>query len=65
MESVSDALKRLADGASAEGFPTDAHELRKVEKRVSALQNKAKPIRCTSSYRGSEYDKRGVEFWGG
>jgi len=37
MESVSDALKRLADGASCEGFPTDARELREVEKRVAEL----------------------------
>jgi len=37
MESVSEALMRLADGASAEGFPTDARELREVEKRVAEL----------------------------
>lgn len=37
MESVSEALKRLADGASCEGFPTDARELRQVEKKVAEL----------------------------
>lgn len=37
MESVIEALKRLANGAAADGYPTDARHLREVEKRVAEL----------------------------
>lgn len=51
------ALRRIRTGKTKKDKASGAWAARFI--------NRQKPIRQTSSYRGSNYDNKGPEFWGG